>query len=201
LWLAVLLGAFALGSLPFSVWLGRAFLGIDVRQFGDGNPGATNVLGSGSKLLALLVLVLDISKAAAPIGLAYFDFGMRGVHMLLVALAPLLGHAFSPFLGFRGGKGLATALGMWIGLTIWKASLVGVIGVVVGIALFAASGWAALVALAGILVALLLWLPDPFLLLVLAGQVLVLSYTHRADLRARPHLRPWLACRLPRARR
>jgi len=201
LWLAFLLGAFFLGSLPFSVWLGRAFLAVDVRQVGDGNPGATNVLRSGSKLLALLVLMLDVSKAAVPVGLAYFDVGIRGVHMLMIALAPLLGHAFSPFLRFRGGKGLATALGMWIGLTIWKASTAAVIGVVVGIALFAESGWAVMVALAVILMALLLWLPDPILLLVLAGQALVLFYTHRADLRERPHLRPWLARRLSRIRR
>jgi glycerol-3-phosphate acyltransferase PlsY len=200
-WTAFLLCAFLLGSLPFSVWMGKLFLGIDVRQVGDGNPGAANVLESGSRSLAFVTLMLDISKAAAPIGLAYFNYGIRGVHMLMIALAPILGHAFSPFLGFRGGKGLATALGIWIGLTIWKASAVGVIGVMAGIAFFAEAGWAVMVALAAILMALLFWLPDPLLILVLAGQVILLSYTHRTDLRECPHLRPWLARRLPGAKR
>jgi len=84
-------------------------LGLDVRHFGDGNPGAANVFRTGNKLVGFLTLMLEISKAAAPVGLAYFNLGFRGVTMFLIAVAPILGHVFSPFLGFRGGKGLSTA--------------------------------------------------------------------------------------------
>ena len=108
--------AFLCGSLPFSVWLGKGLLHLDVRRFGDGNPGAFNVFRAGNKLLGFVALILDVSKAAAPVGLAYFTMGIRGAPMFFIAVVPILGHAFSPFLGFRGGKALATALGVWIGL-------------------------------------------------------------------------------------
>ena len=158
--------AFLCGSLPFSVWLGKILLGLDVRKFGDGNPGAANAFRTGNKLVGLLVLLLDISKAAAPVGWAYFNLDIRGIPMVLIAIAPILGHVFSPFLGFRGGKALATALGVWIGLTIWKLSLPAVVGALIGIALFTPPGWSVMLALSGILAVLLIWLPDPLLLAV-----------------------------------
>jgi len=147
-----------------------------------------------------LALMLDISKAAAPIGLAYFNLGIRGLAMFLIALAPVVGHVFSPFLGFRGGKAVSTALGVWIGLTLWKASLAGVVAVLIGIALFTPPGWAVMLALAGILMALVLWIPGPLLLWVLAGETLLLAWTHRSDLSHWPRIRPWLARRLSRAK-
>ena len=192
--------AFLCGSLPFSVWMGKYFLGLDVRHFGDGNPGAANVYRAGNKLAGFLTLILDISKAAAPVGLAYFNLGIRGAPMFLIAVAPILGHVFSPFLGFRGGKALSTALGVWIGLTIWKVSLAAVVTVGIGIALFTTPGWAVMLALAGILLTLLLWMPDPLLLLVLVSETLILAWTHRTDLSHWPRVRPWLAKRFFRAR-
>lgn len=197
---AFVLLAYLCGSLPFSVWLGKRFLGIDVRHIGDGNPGSANVFKSGSKLMGLLALLLDVSKAAVPVGLAYFNMGIRGIPMLLIAIAPILGHVFSPFLGFRGGKAIAAALGVWIGLTIWKASLAGVVAAVIGITLFTSPGWAVMLALGGILITLLLWLPDPLLLFVLTCQTLILTWTHRTDLGRPPRVRPWLAQRLYRAK-
>lgn len=192
--------AFLCGSLPFSVWLGKGLLHLDVRRFGDGNPGAFNVFRAGNKLLGFVALILDVSKAAAPVGLAYFTMGIRGAPMFFIAVVPILGHAFSPFLGFRGGKALATALGVWIGLTLWKASLVGVIAAVIGIAIFTSSGWAVMLALAGILLALLLWIPNPLLLWVLVSEALILVWTHRTDLRHLPRLRPWLVQYFHRAK-
>ncbi len=195
-----ILVAFLCGSLPFSVWLGRIFLGLDVRHLGDGNPGAANVFRAGNRAAGFLALLLDISKAAAPVGLAYFNFGIRGVPMFLIAIAPMLGHVFSPFLGFRGGKAISTALGVWIGLTIWKASLAGVISAVIGIAIITPPGWSVILALGGILVALLLWMPDPLFFFVLLGEALILAWTHRTDLSHWPRVRPWLAHRFFRSR-
>jgi glycerol-3-phosphate acyltransferase PlsY len=191
-WLLLALIAFLCGSLPFSVWLGKLFLGRDVRKYGDGNPGAANAFKAGGRLVGLLALILDITKAAAPVGLAYHNLGVRGLPMVLIAVAPVLGHAFSPFLGFRGGKALATALGVWIGLTIWKASLAAVIGVLVGMALFTTTGWAVMLAMAILLLVILLWMPGSLLLLVWLGETLILAWKQRADLGRRPHLRPWL---------
>ena len=160
-WVAFALLAFFCGSLPFSVWLGKIFLREDVRRFGDGNPGSANVFRAGGKIVGVIALLLDVAKAAAPVGLAYYNQGIRGLPMVVIAIAPVLGHAFSPFLGFHGGKALAAALGVWIGLTIWKASLAVVVGTVVGIIFLNSSGWAVMLGMAGLLAALLLWLPEP----------------------------------------
>jgi len=192
-WIALVIIAFLCGSMPFSLWLGKIFLRVDVRQVGDGNPGAANAFKAGGKTIGLLSLLLDVTKAALPVGLAYHNLEIRGIPMFLIAVAPIFGHAFSPFLGFRGGKGLAAALGVWIGLTIWKASLAGVIGTVVGIALTTIPGWAVMLGLFIILGTLLIWIPDPLLLYVWVCQTLLLAWTHRADLRQRPPIRPWLA--------
>lgn len=112
--------------------------------------------------------------------------------MALIAIAPILGHIFSPFLHFRGGKAIAAALGVWIGLTIWKVSLPAVIGALVGIALFTPPGWSVLLAMSTILLVLLTWLPEPLFLTVWCAQTLLLVWTHRIDLRQGIHLRPWL---------
>jgi len=194
--LAWVLLAFLCGSLPFSVWLPRIFRRADARSFGDGNPGATNAYRAGGALIGLLALMLDVSKAAAPVGLATFNLGYRGLPMALIATAPVLGHAFSPFLRFRGGKALATSLGVWIGLTLWRISLPALLLILLWKALIDVDGWAVMLTLAGLLVVLLVWMPDPLLLAVLGGQVAILAWTHRADLRRQPHLRPWLARRI-----
>jgi glycerol-3-phosphate acyltransferase PlsY len=190
--IALLIVAFLCGSIPFSVWLGKLFLGKDVRSYGDGNPGAANVFRAGARGLGLVVVILDVSKAAAPVGLAYNDFGVRGLPMVMISVAPLLGHVFCPFLRFKGGKGLATALGVWIGLTIWKASLAGVLATLLGIALTTNPAWAVMLGLTGILTTLLVWLPDPLFLAVWVAVTVILAWTHRDDLRRRPRLRAWL---------
>jgi len=182
--------AFIVGSLPFSVWLGKLLLGLDVRKFGDGNPGAANAFRTGNKLVGLLALLLDISKSAVVVGIAYFNLGIRGIPMVLIAVAPILGHVFSPFLRFRGGKALAAALGVWIGLTVWKLSLPAVLGAVVGIVLFTPAGWSGMMAMAAVLAVILIWLPDPLLFAVWCFETVILAWTHRKDLRQGIHLRP-----------
>jgi glycerol-3-phosphate acyltransferase PlsY len=168
------------------------FLGEDVRQYGDGNPGATNAFRAGNNLIGFLALLLDISKAAAPVGIAFHNLQIRGIAMFLIAIAPMLGHIFSPFLAFKGGKALAANLGIWIGLTLWVASLPAVVTVVIGITLFTSPGWAVIVAMLAIFITLLLWLPTPLLLSIWAAVTLLLVWTHRAELRRPPQFRGWL---------
>ncbi len=191
--IAIIFIAFLSGSLPFSVWLGKFLVGVNVRQYGDGNPGAANLFRSGSKAIGVLALCLDVSKAAAPVGLSYYNLGIRGIAMYLIAIAPIIGHVFSPFLKFHGGKALAASLGVWIGLTLWKASLVGVIGTMIGITLMTSAGWAVMLGLAMILISIIIWMPNPLLLMVWLSETIILAYTHRYDLLQKPTLRPWLA--------
>lgn len=185
--------AYVCGAIPFSVWLGHLFLQRDVRHFGDGNPGAINVIKSGSTTLGMIVLILDITKSAVPVGLAYHNYGIRGLPMALIAVAPVIGHAYSPFLKFQGGKAIGTALGTWIGLTIWKAPLAGLIATIIGIGIFSSPGWAILLGLVGVLAVLLFWMPDKILFLVWFVIAIVLIWKHRQDLSQLPKLRPWVS--------
>jgi glycerol-3-phosphate acyltransferase PlsY len=78
-----------------------------------------NVIRGGYKFVGLLALILNVNKAVAPVGIAYFDIDIREPGMTLVAIASILGHLFSPFLHFWGVIEYAVALVVWIGLTIW----------------------------------------------------------------------------------
>ena len=180
---------FVLGALPFSVWVGKLVLGKDIRQFGDKNPGATNVLRAGGVPPFVLALMLDIAKGALPLGLAVHIFGVEGWALVPISLGPPLGHTFSPFLNWQGGKAIAAAFGVWIGITIWTMPLISLSLLIVFTLLITPSAWALMLALVGMLIALLLWFGDPVLLGVWAGQTLLLAYNHRANLKVRPSLR------------
>jgi len=186
LWIPI---AFLSGSLPFSVWLGRLALRQDIRGYGDRNPGATNVLRAGGWPWFVLALILDISKAAAPVGYTYQILGLRGWEMVAIAIAPVLGHAFSPFLSGQGGKAIAATLGAWIGLTLYAVPLVGIVGLGVPFSLLTVSGWAVMSALTAVFLYLLLFQPDPLLLAALVGHTAILVWKHRDDLRQRPGIR------------
>ncbi len=113
--IAVLL-AFLIGSIPFALVAARAFGIADPRTFGSGNPGASNVLRSGSKGAAILTLVGDAAKGAIAIFLSV-QFGQKAglfgePTIALVGFAAFLGHVYSVFLKFKGGKGVATAAGV-----------------------------------------------------------------------------------------
>jgi glycerol-3-phosphate acyltransferase PlsY len=117
---AVALG-YLLGSIPFGLILTRLDGKGDVRKNGSGNIGATNVLRTGNRWLAALTLVLDCLKATIAIVLAQLLFGLEtGV---AAAAGALVGHLYPVWLGFRGGKGVATFLGILIAL-LWPAALV-----------------------------------------------------------------------------
>jgi acyl phosphate:glycerol-3-phosphate acyltransferase len=189
---------FLLGSLPISVWLGRIVLHTDIRGYGDGNPGGTNVVRAGSRGLGVLAIVLDMLKGALPVSLAYYVFKVDGWLLAPVVLAPIAGHAFSPFLGFRGGKALATTFGVWSALTVPFGPFVIGGSVFVFYKLLNLPGWAVMASLLTLLVFLLTpVLPrgpgvagvSPPLLVAWAGTVAILAWTHRADLRQRPALR------------
>jgi glycerol-3-phosphate acyltransferase PlsY len=105
--------AYLCGSIPTGVLLTRR-LGLDIRTIGSGNVGATNVARSAGKKVGLLTLLGDVAKGLIPVILVrYFDLGE--VALACAAVAALLGHLFSPFLGFSGGKGVATGMGVLLG--------------------------------------------------------------------------------------
>lgn len=127
-WPAYLLLCFFVGAIPFGVIVTRA-KGIDIRKVGSGNIGATNVIRAVGKPLGFMVFVLDVLKGLAPALCAGMvgapSFVGHGQEWAFIAgFAAVLGHMFSPFLGFRGGKGVATGLGVMFGTTPIVAALV-----------------------------------------------------------------------------
>ncbi len=126
----LLLGAYLLGSIPFGVLIGRAH-GVDIRKHGSGNIGASNVLRLLGPGPAALVMLGDVLKGLLPVLLGKRLLAMWGLAqpdtwLLAVALAPILGHTFSVFLGFRGGRAVATTLGA-LSAMIWQGAVVAII--------------------------------------------------------------------------
>ncbi len=122
---------FFCGSVMFADLLVR-LRGEDIRRFGDGNPGAVNAFKAGGAWIGTLALLLDFLKGAVPVALGYWFFGVAGWWLVPLLVAPLLGHMFSPWLGFRGGKGIAVTFGVWSGLTLWEAPVVMGLALVLG---------------------------------------------------------------------
>ncbi len=119
--LAALL-AYLVGSLSFAVIVSRVMGLSDPRTFGSKNPGATNVLRSGSKAAAVLTLLLDAAKGWLPVMLVRWfgkPYGLEDGTVAMVGLAAFLGHLYPVFFKFVGGKGVATALGVLLGLNAW----------------------------------------------------------------------------------
>ncbi|MFC1992748.1 glycerol-3-phosphate acyltransferase [Chloroflexota bacterium] len=112
----LVLCAFWLGACPFSIWIGRWVLGKDIRDYGDGNPGAANVFRAGGRRSGWLAVVLDTAKGVPFVALAHTLFGFSEVIVILVALSAILGHAFSPLIGFKGGKSVAVTFGVLFAL-------------------------------------------------------------------------------------
>lgn len=141
--LAIALAGYLIGSIPFGLILTKlAGLG-DIRQVGSGNIGATNVLRTGNKRLAAATLLLDVGKGAAAVLIARQLYGLEPA--IWAGAAAILGHMFPVWLKFRGGKGVATGLGILLAIA-WPVALI-VIGVWLLMAvLFRYSSLAALVA-------------------------------------------------------
>ncbi|EYB68453.1 membrane protein [Deinococcus phoenicis] len=170
--LAVLV-SYLIGSLPAAAWLART-RGVDIRTVGSGNSGATNVLRSLGKGPALAVAVFDILKGAASVWLAR-ALGLDPAWAALCGVAAVIGHNFSPFLGFRGGKGVATSFGtilaidplvgagafvvgaacMWLTRFVSAGSILGALTAVTLVAALNRPGWLSLTV--AFLAALLTW--------------------------------------------
>jgi glycerol-3-phosphate acyltransferase PlsY len=122
LWIESISMAYLLGSIPFGYLLVRVFRKQDIRAQGSGNIGATNVARSGAKGLGLATLLLDIGKGLAGVMLARSVAPGQYDVAVAAGVAAVVGHVFPLWLGFKGGKGVATALGVFLALT-WPAGL------------------------------------------------------------------------------
>ncbi|CAM3408271.1 glycerol-3-phosphate 1-O-acyltransferase PlsY [Pseudostreptobacillus hongkongensis] len=104
--------AYLVGSIPNALWIGKVFKELDVRNYGSGNVGATNASRVLGWKLGVLVLLLDVLKGAVFVYIAKL-INLDDIYLVLVSLAPILGHSYSIYLKFKGGKAVATSLGVF----------------------------------------------------------------------------------------
>ncbi len=181
---------FFLGAIPFAVILSRWIAGRDARSVADGNPGGMNALRVGGIKTGLPVIVLDIAKGFVPVYLAR-RAGIEEWGLVPVCLAPAMGHAFSPFLKFRGGKALAATGGAWLAV-----KGVGALFAYASLALpftllQVEDAWSANAGMLALLIYSLLF-GEPWLKVFAVLNTILIAYTHRRELFRASHFRPWV---------
>ena len=183
------IAAYFAGSLSFAVIVSKLMGLNDPRTFGSKNPGATNVLRSGNKSAAILTLVLDALKGYIPVALVQWfgkDYGLSDGTVAMVGIAAFLGHLYPVFFKFKGGKGVATALGVVFGVH-WALGLLCIASFAIIVYFFRWVSLASLVAAAFAPVAYLfgdrvLWSADKYITLMLFVMAMFLMYRHGANL-------------------
>jgi glycerol-3-phosphate acyltransferase PlsY len=189
LWLTkalLLVGSYLLGSIPFGMLFARLFAHADVRASGSGNIGATNVVRVAGPLAGVLTLLFDAIKGGVPVFVAARLLSHSAEWMMLAGLTSLIGHCFPVWLKFKGGKGVATALGLFLALCLPAAiSALLVFLIVVGIWRFVSLGSVAAAASMPLLI-YLLWAPGhaPPLAIIFGTLFasLIVIYKHDANL-------------------
>lgn len=180
--------AYLIGSIPTSVWIGKRFYNIDVREFGSGNAGATNTFRVLGKKAGVPVLIIDILKGIAAVALSRFSGFEPGTDEFIslqlgLGVSALMGHIFPVFAGFRGGKGVATMLGIVICIVplACALSLVVFLAVLFSSRIVSLSSMTAGVAFPLIL-NLMLENHNPILLVFSIVVALILIITHRKNI-------------------
>jgi glycerol-3-phosphate acyltransferase PlsY len=197
LWLA--LGAFFLGSCPFSVWIVRLFLAKDIRQYGDGNPGAANVFRAGSSKLGAIAVVLDIAKGVPFVMLSHTVYHLPQSAVMEVGLAAMLGHAFSPLLRFKGGKALAVTAGVIIGLLRPELFFPFFLSALLLFVVLESHAWLVVLTPIATLAYLLATGAEKWSVLFMLSILVLFAFKQAEEIHGLPRFRPWLANRiLPR---
>ena len=183
------IAAYLLGSLSFAVIVSRAMGLNDPRTYGSKNPGATNVLRSGSKAAAIVTLLFDALKGWLPVVLVRWfgqPYGLEEGTVALVALAAFLGHLWPVFFRFEGGKGVATALGVLMGISAWLGLATLLTWIIIAF-FFRYSSLASLVAavfalLYYVLFGGVVWYTDARIGLAIAIMSALLAWRHRENI-------------------
>jgi len=193
------MAAFWLGACPFSVWVGRGFLGKEVREYGDGNPGATNVFRAGGRKSYDLAALLDITKGVPFVYLAHAFWGFPDMAVVVVGLSAIMGHAFSPFLGFKGGKSIAVTGGVLLALPHPGIFLAFLIFLLIAFLFIERDAWIVIAGAAGTLVYLVVTKGNSWESVLMLGVLVILVVKHFNDLKTVPTRRvrilTWLQSR------
>jgi len=182
--LAALLAGYLLGSVSFAIVVSRLFGLSDPRSFGSGNPGATNVLRSGSKLAALLTLLGDALKGAVAVWLVRWlgaDYGLGQAAAAWAGAAAFVGHLYPVFFHFRGGKGVATFLGVLLAVDPWLGLAACAVWALVALAFRYSSAASLSSAVAAPVIGGLIWGVDALLAAVAVMSALLVA-RHRQNI-------------------
>jgi len=174
--------AYFIGSISFGILLSKVFKIQDPRSFGSKNPGATNVMRSGKKLAALLTLLGDMLKGTIVVLIAKLYLNLTYEQVLLIAAAVFLGHLFPVYHQFKGGKGVATALGVLLAIDIHIAILVLIIWLVIFFISRVSSLSAITAALCLPLITFFMHVDQSFLLLSFFLSILLI-YRHKENIK------------------
>ena len=187
---------FLVGSIPFALVVGKLLFKIDIRNYGDGNPGATNLWKAKGLGWGMLAYVFDFFKGTVPAGICFYIFQITDWGIVPIALAPIAGHAFSPFLRFHGGKSIATTYGMWAGLTIWEAPILLAVATYFFSIFQKVHSWIQILAMLSLLVYILMRFQyQPFFMPFLAiwlGNSIIVVIKHMGELHIWPQPQPWI---------
>ena len=176
-YLIIALGSYFLGSIPFGFILTKIFLKKDIRNIGSGNIGATNALRTGNKLLGYATLILDITKAILPVLFVKFNYPD---YIFIAALSTFLGHVFPVWLKFKGGKGVATYVGILFSINL----IFGLVFIISWAVTFLISKYSSLSSLvASLIVPLYLIIFDNYNSIFFFIMFVLIFYTHRENVK------------------
>jgi len=181
--------AFWLGACPFSLWVGQWLLGKDIRDYGDGNPGGANVFRAGGRKSFCLAAFLDMAKGAPFVILAYSFFEFPEAIVLAVGLCAILGSAFSPLLGLRGGKSIAVTFGVLFALPQHYILATFVIFLLLGFLFIEIDAWIVIFGAAGSLAYLLATKGNSWESLFMLCVLAILATKHFDDLKTIPRFK------------
>lgn len=183
--IAAAIASYVLGSIPTGLWIGQRIKGIDIREHGSKNIGATNTLRVLGKQWGLIALLADMAKGGLAVALGYGAVAAYQVSPnapLICGVAAITGHTFSVFLRFKGGKGVATSAGAFLALA-WQPTVVALAVFIIVVALtrmVSAASIAAAVTLA--VTAFLFPTPVPFLPWLIAAVCVLVIFRHRSNI-------------------
>ena len=186
------LAAFLIGALPFSVIIGRLFLHKDITEYGDGNPGAANVFRAGGVKLGYLAVILDIVKGIPIVFLSHVLFDLPILSTVILAVCAVMGHAFSPFLHWHGGKAIAITFGVFIALPEHGILFTFIVMMILGAILIKTDAWAVVFSAAGTLAFLAVTGAEGWEKLLVLCILAVMTVKHFSGLRTNPGVGGWL---------
>jgi len=192
--------AFCLGACPFSVWIEWWVLGKDIRDYGDGNPGAANVFRAGGRKSGCLAAILDTAKGVPFVALAHSVFGFPEVVVMAVGLSAILGHAFSPLLRLSGGKSVGVTFGVLFALPQHEMLITFAVFMLLGFLFIEIDAWTVMLGPIGSLAYLVITKASLWGSLFMLCVLVILAVKHFDDLQAIPkhkgRVLSWLQSRI-----